>query len=62
MAEEERRERKTPTQVLSRLDIEIFDDRIEIYEHYSSGQAEKLTALLENLGVKVDKKFCSPCG
>ncbi len=54
--------RPVPALPTSRLDVNVYPGRVEIYEHYSSEAAARLEDRLRKLGVQARLLFRSPCG
>jgi hypothetical protein len=44
------------------LEVALRQGGIDILEHYGDGDAERLVAALERLGLKAELLFHSPCG
>ncbi|MEX2356029.1 MAG: hypothetical protein WD535_03240 [Thermaerobacterales bacterium] len=51
-----------PAAQRSFLEIGVFPGRLEVYEHYGDQATEALAAALARYGVRVTKRYSSPCG
>lgn len=44
------------------LEVAVLDGQLDVMEHYGDGDAERLVAVLERLGLRTRLRFHSPCG
>ncbi len=58
-ASRQRAKRELPA---SRMDVNVYPGRIEVYENYSQVAEQRLRGQLKRLGVTTRVVFRSPCG